>query len=208
MNCGARLGFCCYRQVIHDNGGQLPVDEVSSLMSFLVRLIADPVTPGRRQPFRSSAGSDSAVWVRHMDDDMEVQRLAYVAIGVIFSRAGPAISNTTWKSTVEVWFAIYAHEIYLLQFSQSWFWLQSFDLWWSHYSRVQYKLHCWSSEKFTQIEGHNVTLQTASLKWVAWVNSNPHASLTGPLSYVTKWPCNHTISMIVYAYIWIPNGSK
>ena len=41
-----------------------------------------------------------------------------------------------------------------------------------------------------------------------WVNSNPHASLTGPLSYVTKWPCNHTISMIVYAYIWIPNGSK
>lgn len=78
------------------------MDEVSSLMSFLLRLIADPVTPGRRQPFRSSAGSDSAVWVRHMDDDMEVQRLAYVAIGVIFSRAGPAISNTTWKSTVEV----------------------------------------------------------------------------------------------------------
>lgn len=116
MNCGARLGFCCDRQVIHDNGGQLPVDEVSSLMSFLLRLIADPVTPGRRQPFRSSAGSDSAVWVRHMDDDMEVQRLAYVAIGVIFSRAGPAISNTTWKSTVEVWFAIFAHDIYPFNF--------------------------------------------------------------------------------------------
>lgn len=94
------------------------------------------------------------------------------------------------------------------QFSLSWFWLQSFDLWWSHYSRAQFKLHCWSSEKFTQIEGHYVTLQTASLKWVTWVNSNLHASLIGPLSFVTKWPCNHIISMIVYAYIWIPNGLR
>lgn len=128
MNCGARLDFCRCRQVIHDNGGQLRVDEVSSLMSFLLRLIADPVTPGRRQPFRSSAGSDSAVWVRHIDDDMEVQRLAYVAIGVIFSRAGPAISNITWKSTVQVWFAIFAHHIHPFNLCVL-IRLQCFDLW-------------------------------------------------------------------------------
>ncbi|KAG0593233.1 hypothetical protein M758_1G307300 [Ceratodon purpureus] len=88
-------------QVLHDNGDQLPVAEVSLLVSFLLGLINHPATALRGQHNGSGLRPSIAAWSRNFDDDMEVQRLAFVAIGNLFTRAGPVISNDTWRFTVQ-----------------------------------------------------------------------------------------------------------
>lgn len=87
---------------MHDNGDQLPVDEVSLLVSFLLDLITHPGTALRGQHNGSGSRPNIAAWSRNVDDDMEVQRLAVVAVGNVFTRAGPLITNDTWRFTVQV----------------------------------------------------------------------------------------------------------
>ena len=88
--------------MLHDSGDQLPVDEVSLLVKFLLGLINHPVTALRGQHNGLGSRSNIAAWSRNVDDDMEVQRLAFVAIGNLFTRAGPIISNDTWRFIVQV----------------------------------------------------------------------------------------------------------
>lgn len=87
---------------MHDSGDQLSVDDVSSLVPFLLGLVTRPATSLRGQHNGSSSRPNIAVWSRPVDDDMEVQRLVFVAIGNVFTRAGPVISNDTWRYTVQV----------------------------------------------------------------------------------------------------------
>jgi hypothetical protein len=87
---------------LHDSGDQLPVDEVSLLVSFLLGLINHPATALRGQHNGSGSRPSIASWSRNFDDDMEVQRLAFVAISNVFTRAGPVISNDTWRFAVQV----------------------------------------------------------------------------------------------------------
>uniref|UniRef100_A0A7I4FN34 DUF4042 domain-containing protein n=1 Tax=Physcomitrium patens TaxID=3218 RepID=A0A7I4FN34_PHYPA len=88
-------------QVLHDNADQLPVDEVSSLVLFLLGLVTHPATSLRGQHNGSGSRAIASGWSRNVDDDMEVQRLAFVAIGNVYTRAEPVISNETWKLTVQ-----------------------------------------------------------------------------------------------------------
>lgn len=104
-----------HRQVLHDNADQLPVDEVSSLVLFLLGLVTHPATSLRGQHNGSGSRAIASGWSRNVDDDMEVQRLAFVAIGNVYTRAEPVISNETWKLTVQVRHVIRQGILYLVK---------------------------------------------------------------------------------------------
>jgi len=91
-----------HRQLLHDSGDQLSVDDVTSLVPFLLGLVTRSATSLRGQHNESSSRPNITVWSRPVDDDMEVQRLEFVAIGNVFTRAAPVISNDTWRYTVQV----------------------------------------------------------------------------------------------------------
>ncbi len=104
---------CLGRQIIHDNGGQLPVDEISSLVRFLLPVVGYSKNSGWSNIDGHysipTSKMDHAIWseakTRICEDERELQRFSFVAIGNIFARAGSSISKDTWRMTVQVYYA-------------------------------------------------------------------------------------------------------
>ncbi|CAK9199566.1 unnamed protein product [Sphagnum troendelagicum] len=100
-------------QIIHDNGGQLPVEEISSLVRFLLPVVGYSKTSGWSNidghysipTSKMDHAVRSEAKTRICEDERELQRFSFVAIGNIFARAGSSISKDTWRMTVQVYYA-------------------------------------------------------------------------------------------------------
>jgi hypothetical protein len=100
---------CLGRQIIHDNGGQLPVEEISSLVRFLLPVVGYSKTSGWSNidghysipTSKMDHAVRSEAKTRICEDERELQRFSFVAIGNIFARAGSSISKDTWRMTVQ-----------------------------------------------------------------------------------------------------------
>ncbi|CAK9199437.1 unnamed protein product [Sphagnum troendelagicum] len=99
-------------QIIHDNGGQLPVEEISSLVRFLLPVVGYSKTSGWSNidghysipTSKMDHAVRSEAKIRICEDERELQRFSFVAIGNIFARAGSSISKDTWRMTVQVYY--------------------------------------------------------------------------------------------------------
>ena len=76
--------------MLHVNKSQLSVDDVTLLVSFLLELI--------RYPVASNSGPRS----KSVYDELEIQRLAFVTVGLVIKEAGPAIPDEALRTTIQV----------------------------------------------------------------------------------------------------------
>ncbi len=96
------------KQIIHDNGGQLLMEEISSLVSFLLLIVGYNKTPGWSNidghcsipTSKMDHAIRSEVKTRICEDEKELQKSSFVAIGNIFAWARSSISKDTWKMTL------------------------------------------------------------------------------------------------------------
>lgn len=101
--------YGCGRQVLHECGGQIPSDEISSLLIVLLGSVTQQVFPdtdrGERMP-KTWVGRPENVQAEAKtasgQDQREYQRLVFTAMGNLFTRAGTSVSKDSWAAVIKV----------------------------------------------------------------------------------------------------------
>lgn len=90
------------RHIIHENGGNMSLQDVDLTVNFILQLISchklntSPISCMSSKTTKTAKNRSQI-----LDDENEIQILAFVALGNIFACAGSAVSKDTWKATVE-----------------------------------------------------------------------------------------------------------
>ncbi|KAL2653168.1 hypothetical protein R1flu_021296 [Riccia fluitans] len=88
-------------KITHEKGGQLPAEDVNSLLlEFLSGLRHPDFSSMRGSDGKSSRSIDSRM--KTSDDELEFQRLLLTAVGNLFSRAGNSVQKETWIAVVKM----------------------------------------------------------------------------------------------------------
>ncbi|CAM6087115.1 unnamed protein product [Calypogeia fissa] len=96
-------------QVLHENGGQMPPEEISSLLGVLLRPVVTQQDfsdiEGERMPKTWVGRSQNAQGegkTTSGQEEREYQRLVFTAIGNLFTRAGILVSIEIWAAVIKV----------------------------------------------------------------------------------------------------------